>query len=87
MLRHYDATVCSSRRGGPGHWLPPYSPDQLHTLTRVMSSIGKSWQALHRWVIDNGHIHAGPSGKLYVRAGPTTQADWASELQQSVTRC
>lgn len=34
-----------------------------------MSSIGKSRQALHRWVIDNSHIHAGPSRKLYVRAG------------------
>jgi len=51
-----------------------------------MSHIGESWQALHRWVVENGYSHAGPCRELYVRAEAEDQADWVTELQQPVTR-
>jgi DNA-binding transcriptional MerR regulator len=50
-----------------------------------MSSIQASWQALHRWVIDNGYGFAGPAREYYVRAQSTDQSDWVTELQQPVT--
>lgn len=51
-----------------------------------MSHIGESWQALHRWVVENGYSYAGPCRELYVRAEAEDQADWVTELQQPVTR-
>ena len=51
-----------------------------------MARIGESWQALHRWVTDNGYRYDGPCRELYVRAESDDQADWVTELQQPVTR-
>ena len=51
-----------------------------------MTRIGESWQALHRWVTDNGYRYDGPCRELYVRAESDDQADWVTELQQPVTR-
>ena len=51
-----------------------------------MARIGESWQALHRWVTDNGYRYDGPCRELYVRAESEDQADWVTELQQPVTR-
>lgn len=51
-----------------------------------MSRIGESWQALHRWVVDNGWTYAGPCREVYVRAVSPDQSDWVTELQQPVVR-
>lgn len=51
-----------------------------------MSSIGESWQAMHRWIVDNGHSFAGPCRELYVRAEGEDQSDWVTELQQPIQR-
>jgi effector-binding domain-containing protein len=51
-----------------------------------MARIGESWQALHRWVSDNGYRYDGPCRELYVRAESDDQSDWVTELQQPVTR-
>ncbi len=51
-----------------------------------MARIGESWQALHRWVSDNGYRYDGPCRELYVRAESDDQADWVTELQQPVSR-
>lgn len=51
-----------------------------------MSRIGESWQALHRWVVENGYTFSGPCREVYVRALSPDQADWVTELQQPVTR-
>ena len=50
-----------------------------------MTTIQASWQALHRWVVDNGYGFAGPCRELYVRARSEDQSDWVTELQQPVT--
>lgn len=49
-----------------------------------MSRIGESWQAMHRWLIDNNYEYAGPCRELYVRAESDDQKDWVTELQQPV---
>ena len=49
-----------------------------------MARIQESWQALHRWTVENGYDFAGPPRELYVRAVPEDQADWVTELQQPV---
>jgi len=49
-----------------------------------MDRIGESWQALHRWVVDNSYEYSGPSRELYVRAVSDDQSDWVTELQQPV---
>ena len=51
-----------------------------------MVGIGESWQALHRWIVDNGYGFAGPCRELYVRAVGEDQSDWVTELQQPITR-
>jgi DNA-binding transcriptional MerR regulator len=51
-----------------------------------MAGIGESWQALHRWIVDNGYGFAGPCRELYVRAVGEDQSDWVTELQQPITR-
>lgn len=51
-----------------------------------MSGIRASWQALHRWIIDNGYTMTGSCRELYVRAESADQADWVTELQQPVTK-
>ncbi len=49
-----------------------------------MDRIEESWQALHSWVVENGHEFAGPCRELYVRSDSEDQADWVTELQQPV---
>lgn len=51
-----------------------------------MAQIGESWQALHRWVVENHYAYAGPCRELYVQAVSPDQSDWVTELQQPVTR-
>lgn len=51
---------------------------------RSMATIGESWQALHRWIVENGHTFDGPCRELYVRAESDDQADWVTELQQPI---
>ena len=51
-----------------------------------MATIGESWQAMHRWIVDNGYEFAGPCRELYVRAEGEDQADWVTELQQPIRR-
>ncbi|WP_226344273.1 MerR family transcriptional regulator [Agilicoccus flavus] len=50
-----------------------------------MTTIGESWQQLHRWIVDGEHDFAGPCRELYVRSESEDQADWVTELQQPVT--
>jgi DNA-binding transcriptional MerR regulator len=49
-----------------------------------MDRIGESWQAMHRWLVDNKYEYAGPCRELYVRAVSDDQQDWVTELQQPV---
>ncbi len=49
-----------------------------------MNKISESWQAIHRWVAENGYEYAGPCRELYVRAESEDQQDWVTELQQPV---
>lgn len=49
-----------------------------------MSRVGESWQAMHRWLVDNNYNYAGPCRELYVRAESDDQEDWVTELQQPV---
>jgi effector-binding domain-containing protein len=49
-----------------------------------MDRIGESWQAMHRWLVDNKYRYAGPCRELYVRAESDDQQDWVTELQQPV---
>jgi DNA-binding transcriptional MerR regulator len=51
-----------------------------------MATIGESWQALHRWIVENGHEFAGPCRELYLRAEGEDQSDWVTELQQPIRR-
>jgi DNA-binding transcriptional MerR regulator len=50
-----------------------------------MASIQATWQDLHRWVVDNRFVFAGPCRELYVRARSDDQSDWVTELQQPVS--
>ena len=50
----------------------------------TMQRIEESWQALHSWIVENGHAFAGPCRELYVRSDSEDQADWVTELQQPV---
>lgn len=74
-----------------GRALPGLDVVDLPSATAVcgvhlgpMSSIQESWQALHRWLIENGYEHDGPCRELYVRAESENQQDWVTELQQPV---
>ena len=49
-----------------------------------MARIQESWQALHRWIVDNDYGFTGPAREVYVRAVPDDRADWVTELQQPV---
>ncbi len=49
-----------------------------------MTRIRESWQAMHRWVVENNYAYAGPCRELYVRAESEDQQDWVTELQQPV---
>lgn len=51
-----------------------------------MTTIGESWQAMHRWIVDNGHEFAGPCREVYLRAEGEDQSDWVTELQQPIRR-
>ncbi len=51
-----------------------------------MERIQESWQALHRWLVDNKYEYAGPCRELYVRAESDDQHDWVTELQQPVVQ-
>lgn len=50
----------------------------------AMERIEESWQALHSWIVENGHEFDGPCRELYVRSDSEDQADWVTELQQPV---
>lgn len=50
-----------------------------------MARISESWQALHRWVADNGYTFEGPCREFYVVAEGDDQSEWVTELQQPVT--
>ncbi len=53
----------------------------------AMDTIGESWQALARWVDDQGWSLSGPCREVYLRAWPPEdQSDWVTELQQPVAR-
>ena len=49
-----------------------------------MSRIRESWQAMHRWAVDNDYEYAGPCRELYVQAVSDDQEDWVTELQQPI---
>ena len=49
-----------------------------------MSTIHESWQALHRWLVENHYDYAGPCRERYVRAESEDQQDWVTELAQPV---
>ncbi len=49
-----------------------------------MDRIEESWQALHRWIVENGHEFDGACRELYVRSDSEDQEDWVTELQQPV---
>lgn len=49
-----------------------------------VSTIRESWQALHRWLVENDYKHAGPCREFYVRSQSEDQEDWVTELQQPV---
>lgn len=51
-----------------------------------MATIGESWQALHRWIAENGYQFAGPCRELYVRTESDDQSTWVTELQQPILR-
>lgn len=51
-----------------------------------MSRISESWQAMHRWAVENGYTYDGPCRELYLRAESEDQQDWVTELQQPVCR-
>ena len=83
-----DVVVGFAYDGAP---LPGLETVDLPTATAVcgvhlgpMSRIGESWQAMHRWLVDNHYEYAGPCRELYVRAESADQEDWVTELQQPV---
>ena len=49
-----------------------------------MDRIHESWQAMHRWLVENNYEYAGPCRELYVRSESEDQKDWVTELQQPV---
>lgn len=51
----------------------------------AMDQIQESWQALHRWIADNGYGFEGPCREVYVKTDMDTQDTWVTELQQPVT--
>ncbi len=74
-----------------GNALPGLDVVDLPSATAVcgvhlgpMRSISESWQAMHRWLIENGYEYDGPCRELYVRAESENQQDWVTELQQPV---
>ncbi len=83
-----DVVVGYAHDGAP---LPGLEVVHVPAVTAVcgvhlgpMSRIGESWQALHRWLVDNNYKYAGPCRELYVRAESEDQQDWVTELQQPV---
>ena len=62
----------------------PAAPAVCGVHLGPMATVQASWQALHRWVVDNGHSFAGPCRELYVRARSEDQSDWVTELQQPI---
>lgn len=53
----------------------------------AMETIGESWQALARWIDDQGWSMNGPCREVYLRAWPLDdQSEWVTELQQPVAR-
>ncbi len=49
-----------------------------------MDRIQESWQAMHRWLVENNYEYAGPCRELYVTSDSDDQHDWVTELQQPV---
>lgn len=52
----------------------------------AMDTIAESWQALNRWVVENGYAFDGPCREVYVRSDSADQSDWVTELQEPVVR-
>ena len=79
---------------GYGHVGPPPASLEIAELPAVaavcathlgpMSGIRASWDALHRYLADNGFEYDGPCRELYVRALDEDQLNWITELQQPV---
>ncbi|GAA1561103.1 MerR family transcriptional regulator [Kribbella sancticallisti] len=44
-----------------------------------------AWQALARWIDDNGHRSSGPARELYLDC-PEDPAQWVTELQEPIVR-
>ncbi len=66
-------------------------PGAEHAVCAVhlgsMDGIGSSWQALARWIEEQGWSMDGPGREHYVRAyPPDDQSQWVTELQQPVIR-
>ncbi|HBY24216.1 MAG TPA: MerR family transcriptional regulator [Propionibacteriaceae bacterium] len=77
------------------HWEPPPGSEvvDLPAVEAVcgvhlgsMATIRESWQALHRWIVENGHTFDGPCRELYVRTEGDDQSTWVTELQQPIRR-
>lgn len=49
-----------------------------------MSGIHESWQALHKWVVENSYEYDGPCRELYVQSADEDQQTWVTELQQPI---
>jgi effector-binding domain-containing protein len=65
--------------------------DQPATLAATIVHRGRiddvlpAWQALARWIDDNGHRSSGPARELYLDC-PEDPAQWVTELQEPVIR-
>jgi DNA-binding transcriptional MerR regulator/effector-binding domain-containing protein len=65
--------------------------DQPATLAATIVHRGRiedvlpAWQALARWIDDNGHRSSGPARELYLDC-PEDPAQWVTELQEPVVR-
>ena len=47
-----------------------------------MTTIGESWQAMHRWIVDNGLTFAGPCREVYLRAEGEDQSGGTDHHQR-----
>ncbi|MET1052669.1 MAG: GyrI-like domain-containing protein [Mycetocola sp.] len=52
----------------------------------VMATIGESWDALFRWISENGYEPSGMCREVYLASEPLPQEEWVTELQQPVVR-
>jgi DNA-binding transcriptional MerR regulator len=52
----------------------------------TMEHIGESWQAIGRWLEENGAEPSAACRELYLEAPMGNQEDWVTEIQQPFTR-